>query len=50
MKEVDFAKYCLKCEYKELKENEHPCFECLETPARIDSKKPVNFKELDDEE
>jgi len=44
-KEVDFNKYCPKCQYDKKLEEDDPCFECLEVPARADSHKPVNFKE-----
>ena len=49
LKEVDFAAYCQKCENKKLSESESPCDECLDTPARQDSHKPLYFKEATNE-
>lgn len=44
-KEVYFDQYCEKCQYKNLKESEEPCEECLEYPINDASHKPVKFKE-----
>lgn len=44
-KEVDYEKYCKSCEHRKNKEYEDPCYDCLGEPARIDSHKPVNYKE-----
>lgn len=44
-KEVNFDKYCKTCKYRKNKEYEDPCYDCLGEPARIDSHKPVNYKE-----
>lgn len=44
-KEVNFEKYCKTCKYIKNKEYEDPCYDCLGEPARIDSHKPVNYKE-----
>lgn len=41
---VDFS-YCNKCIYKNKKESEEPCDECLATPSRQNSIKPLYFKE-----
>lgn len=47
MKEVDFKKYCPKCEY--IKDDEFddksPCYDCLAEPVNVDSHKPISFKE-----
>ena len=45
--EVDFEKYCARCEYKTDKEDDpkSPCWDCLYEPANVYSRKPVNFKE-----
>lgn len=43
-KEVHFHDYCLKCEYYNRKEEEDPCFECLENPVNLYSHKPLKFK------
>ena len=43
-KEVHFYDYCLKCEYYDRKEEEDPCFECLENPVNLYSHKPLKFK------
>lgn len=42
---VEYDKYCDKCEYKEAKESEDPCDECLTETVNLYSHKPVNFKE-----
>ena len=44
-KEVYFDKYCEKCEYRDAKEEDDPCYDCLGEPVREYSHKPVNFKE-----
>ena len=43
--EVDFKKYCPKCENWKKKEYEDPCNECLDYGANQNSTKPVYFKE-----
>ena len=43
-KEVDFWKYCDKCEHKDKASDAEPCNECLEHPCNIFSRKPVNYK------
>lgn len=41
-KEVYFK--CANCEYKDKKEDESPCFECLARPVNLYSHTPVKFK------
>lgn len=41
---VNFEKYCPKCTYKKLTEQEDPCNRCLCTGAREGSNMPVEFK------
>lgn len=43
--EVDFQKWCPKCEHCKLDEKEDPCHDCLNEPTNDDSRKPVMFKE-----
>lgn len=43
LKEVNFAKYCLICKNRKVKETEEPCNECLTEPGRVDSKRPRFF-------
>lgn len=43
-KEVYFDQFCKKCEHKDKKESEDPCFECLDNPENLYSHKPVNYK------
>lgn len=43
-KEVHFHDYCVKCKYYDRKEEEYPCFECLENPVNLYSHKPLKFK------
>lgn len=49
-KEVYFDKYCHMCVACDKKEDEEPCFECLQNPVNLYSHKPVKFKsKLDDD-
>ena len=41
---VDFDRYCPTCKYKDLKENEDPCDECLAMGANLYSHKPVKYE------
>lgn len=43
-KEVHFHDYCVKCKYYDRREEEAPCFECLENPVNLYSHKPLKFK------
>lgn len=45
MKEVFFDTYCKTCVHKDKKEQEDPCHDCLNEPARADSHKPVRWEE-----
>ena len=47
MKEVYFGKFCPYCKNKDLEEYKEPCHECLETCAREDSHRPINFDPTD---
>ena len=44
-KEVYFYEYCKSCKFKDLKDTEDPCNECLGEPANLQSHKPVKYKE-----
>lgn len=46
-KEADFYKYCKTCKYKDLKEDESPCDDCLEEPVIAYSHKPAYWEEED---
>ena len=41
---VRYDIYCNKCEYKKTNEAFEPCYECLNNPVNLHSRKPVNFK------
>ncbi|MBQ0089512.1 MAG: hypothetical protein KBT27_09300 [Prevotellaceae bacterium] len=41
---VDFEYYCRYCVNFKKKEEEEPCCDCLEVPARYNSKKPERFE------
>jgi hypothetical protein len=43
--EVKFHKYCPKCKYKDLKDTESPCCECMEEPINQYTDRPVKFEE-----
>lgn len=47
-KEVYFEVYCETCKYKDTKETEDPCNDCLAYPYNINSHRPVLYKENDD--
>lgn len=42
---VDFKKYCETCEFKDVKQQDDPCNECLDNPTNVHTTKPVNYKE-----
>lgn len=44
-KMVRFDVYCKTCEYKDLREIESPCDECLDTPVREGTAEPEKYKE-----
>lgn len=44
-KEVYFDMYCKSCKYQEKEEDQSPCYECLEVPARENSHKPIKYEE-----
>ncbi len=44
-KEVYYGEYCKKCKYFNKNDDEEPCCDCLSDPARVDSHKPIRFKE-----
>lgn len=44
-KEVYFDQYCKSCIHKNLAEDEKPCFECLQEPAREYSHRPAYYAE-----
>lgn len=44
-KEVYFDQYCKTCKYKDTKETDDPCDECLYEPMNLYSHKPVKWEE-----
>lgn len=46
-KHIDFSKWCPKCVYFEDEESDPygKCNDCLGEPARVNTQKPINFKE-----
>lgn len=44
-KEVFFDVYCPQCKHYRKPEKLNPCDECLDTPAVVDSHKPINFEQ-----
>ena len=42
---VAFEKYCNKCKYCKVKEEDMPCTECLEVGAREGTEVPDRFEE-----
>ena len=47
-KEVRFDIYCKQCKSKDKRENEDPCWDCLENGFNYDSHKPINFEQADE--
>ena len=45
MKEVRFDQYCKTCAHKDVKEEDDPCFDCLNEPMNQYSHKPVRYEE-----
>lgn len=48
LKFVDFAQYCPKCKYAKRSEKSDPCNDCLDVGANIETSRPVNYIERDD--
>lgn len=44
---VEFGEYCKNCKHWEKIEAEDPCFECLENPVNLDSRKPTKYEEAE---
>jgi hypothetical protein len=44
MKEVYFDQYCKTCVHKDVKEEDEPCFACLDEPMNQNSHKPVKYE------
>lgn len=44
-KEVYYHAYCNTCKYRELKDTDEPCNECLSEPVNLHSHKPVKWEE-----
>ena len=45
MKFVKFELYCRNCKHYEKREDEDPCFDCLDNPVNVYSHKPVKWEE-----
>ena len=41
--EVDFKTYCAKCKYRDKKEFEDPCNECMEVGMREQTRVPEKY-------
>ena len=44
-KEVRFDEFCPKCKHWDKRENEDPCFDCLNQGWNEDSHKPIFFED-----
>lgn len=40
---VDYFIYCKTCKYKELEGWKDPCNDCMNTPVRKNTSKPINY-------
>lgn len=47
---VEFDKFCENCKYKDVKQDEEPCNECLENPVNEHSIKPIKFEKQETKE
>lgn len=43
-KEVYFDQYCKTCKHLNKKEDDDPCFDCLNEPVNLYSHKPVKWE------
>ncbi len=43
-KEVYFGEFCDKCKYSNKREDEEPCWDCLDQPWNTNSHKPMYFE------
>lgn len=46
-KEVDFKTYCQTCRYKDLRETDDPCSECMDNSLNVESRKPIKWEDKD---
>lgn len=46
-KEVDFKTYCQTCKYKDLRETDDPCSECMDNSLNLESRKPIKWEDKD---
>ena len=46
---IEFETYCQKCQYfsQDEADPKSKCWDCLDNPVGINSRRPVNFKEVD---
>lgn len=44
---VEFELYCKTCKHKDAPSEEDPCDECLGSPVREFSRKPINYKKAE---
>lgn len=44
-KPVYFENYCITCKHFDKKENEEPCYTCLNNFSNIDTHRPTEYKE-----
>lgn len=42
---VEFGDWCNKCVYRDYDEMMKPCFECLDDPVNMYTRKPTHFQE-----
>lgn len=42
--EVHFNEYCSRCKYKDVKEPNDPCEECLSNPTNLGTHRPVKYE------
>ena len=44
LKIVDYSKHCPRCKYRDKKDYEDPCNECMTACARYGTKEPLFFE------
>ena len=47
---VEYHNWCKTCKYKDIQENEDPCFDCMWEPVNLSTKKPIKYEGVTDKE
>ena len=44
---VDYERYCKRCKFSGIVEEDDPCHDCLNEPVNSNSEKPLYFKPIE---